>query len=107
MQPKQSAQQLLRQISTLDDVIGESISQNIPVKILLHLFVEESSSKGLKGHELNKKIDVPASTFDRYIKVLASEGLIELSQVDLSEPAELRISDSIKRLLTEVFLSSE
>lgn len=106
MQSRRSAQQLLRQITALDEAIGEPISQNIPTKILLHLFVEQSSANGIKSDQLNKMIDAPASTFERYIKVLASQGLIELSPADLSEPPELRISDSIKKRLAEVFHSS-
>lgn len=107
MLPQQSAQQLLHQISDLDEAIGEPISQNIPAKILLHLFLEQSSANGLKSDELNKIIGTSASTFDRYIKVLASEGLIEMSQADMSKPAALRLSDSMKKRLATVFLSTE
>ena len=107
MLPQQSAQQLLHQISDLDEAIGEPISQNISAKILLHLFVEQNSENVLKSDELNKMIDAPTSTFDRYIKVLASEGLIEMSQADMSEPAALRLSDSMKKRLATVFLSPE
>ncbi|QJB68035.1 hypothetical protein [Parasphingorhabdus halotolerans] len=105
MQPQQSAQQLLRQITALDEAIGKSISQNIPSKILLHLFMVKGLVNGVKSDELNKMIDAPASTFDRYVELLASEGMIEFLQADLSQPAEIRISDTAKMHLAAVFLS--
>ena len=103
MPPQQSAERLLNHISALDDVIGEPISQNIPAKILLHMFVGGLSSKDMNQQKLNLKIGAPTSTFERYIKVLLSEGLIETSQAHLSEQAELSLPDTVKKRLRSVF----
>ena len=107
MQPQQSAQLLLRQMSALDEVIGAPISQNIPAKILLQIFVEENSSNHLNQHKLNRMISAPTSTFERYVQVLVSEGLIETSQSGRSEQAELSLSASTKRRLETVFHPSK
>ena len=103
MLPQQSAKLLLRQISALDEVIDEPISQNIPVKILLHMFVEETSSKDLNQHKLNLIIGAPASTFERYVNVMASAGLIKTSQSHSSEQAQLSLPHTVRKRLETVF----
>ncbi len=105
MKPQQSAQLLLSQISALDEVIGEPISQNIPAKILLHMFIDEGATAMSNSRKLNEAIDSAPSTFDRYIRVLASEGMIVMSQTDPSENAELRLSETVKTRLESVFHS--
>jgi len=107
MQPQKLAQLLLHQMSALDEVIGAPISQSIPAKILLHMFVEENSSNRLNQHVLNSMISAPTSTLERYVQVLVSEGLIETSLSGRSEQAELSLSASIKRRLETIFHPSE
>jgi len=103
MQPQQSAQLLLSQMSALEEAIGERISQNIPVKILLQMFVEEENTNAPVRCELSREIDAPVSLFERYVKVLASEGLIEICQEDASQPTEFRLSAPLKKRLEAIF----
>lgn len=108
MQPQQSAQLLLSQISALDEAIGERLSQSLPSKILLHMFVaERETKKAVNQGELNNTIDAPMSIFERYVKVLVSEGLIEMCQENLSQHIELRLSELTKKRLEAIFHSSK
>lgn len=90
-------------LAECEQILGAELSSNPPMAIGLNLYIAECSGERRTIDELRKLVAVPRSTFDRYVQLMGTRGLIETSFIAGSLIESIELTENARVSFRSIF----
>ena len=90
-------------LTICEQAVGGDMTKNIPLAIGLNIYIAQRSGDALDRDDLIELVATPPSTFDRYVSLMESDGVIEKSSAGDPKESVFMLSDSATECFQSIF----